>query len=117
MKAEVHCFAVWLLLPSGGRRMQLDFVVSKMPACLENCVIFCRGFKKQRLPWHGPLDLEQNCYCTQRAGRLPLSKGMRATHVCSEQRTDLYETWHNRQDVCNLAGYWSCRSSELLHRG
>jgi len=26
-----------------------------------------------------------------------LSKGMRATRVCSEQRTDLYETWHNSQ--------------------
>ena len=36
---------------------------------------------------------------TQRAGGLPLSKGMRATRVCSEQRTDLYETWHNRQGV------------------
>ena len=44
--------------------MQLDFVASKMPACLENCVSLYRGFKKQRLPWRGPLDLEQNCDCT-----------------------------------------------------
>jgi hypothetical protein len=35
----------------------------------------------------------------QRAGGWPLSKGMRATRVCSELRTDLYETWHNRQGV------------------
>jgi len=70
MKAEVHCFSVWLLLPSGDRRMQLDFVVSKFPACLENYVSLCRGFKKQRLPWRGPLDLEQNCYCSNNtAGR------------------------------------------------
>jgi hypothetical protein len=102
MKAEVHCFAVWLLLPSDVRRLQLDFVASKMLACLENCASLCRGFKKQRLPWRGPFDLEKNCDVpgvAQRAGGLPLSKGMRATRVCSEQRTDLYEIWHNREGV------------------